>query len=412
MDQELASGLAFREVQEADIDVALDHAFMVFNEKPPGAARLERHREVLRGSLRIGAYDGPLLVGLLAALPFTLSVPGGDVPCSGVSFVTVSPTHRRRGVLTGMMAELFRRSADRPLAALWASEAAIYGRYGYGYGTYAATVEIDSRRPLALRIAPDERPVRLLGKEETVKLLGPYYDATRASRPGRPARDEAMWREEWLVDTDEGDDDLTAPRVVALGDPVAGYAVYRTKCGDEDARTPGLVRVDELEADTPAVAAALWRYLAGIDLTGVVRAWGRPEDDPLPLMAADRDQVRVTSRFPAMWLRLVDVRDAMERRAWAAPVDLVLEVRDDRLPANAGVRRLVADGGSCSFRPEESAAPDLTFDVRDLATCYLGGTRAEHLVRAGLVAEHTPGAAAALDAALATELLPHTSEEF
>ncbi|MFC7744789.1 sterol carrier protein domain-containing protein [Nocardiopsis composta] len=65
----------------------------------------------------------------------------------------------------------------------------------------------------------------------------------------------------------------------------------------------------------------------------------------------------------------------------------------------------------CSYRPDGAAA-DLALDVRDLASCYLGGTRVADLVRAGLVDERTPAAAAALDAALRTELLPHTSDEF
>lgn len=159
------------------------------------------------------------------------------------------------------------------------------------------------------------------------------------------------------------------------------------------------------------MAAALWSCLASLDLTGKVVARGRPLDDPLLHFAADRDQVRVTGQFPALWLRLVDVRAALTARAWAAPVDLVLELADVRLPANAGRFRLTAGPGRAAY--EATAAPaDLALDVRDLAACYLGGTRVVELVSAGLVEERTPGAAAALDDALRTELLPHTADEF
>ncbi|WP_419992477.1 GNAT family N-acetyltransferase [Streptomyces boninensis] len=403
------TAIQFRELPETDIDRALALAYLAFHENPEDDRR-RRHRDLLRGCLRIGAYDGGEVVGLAAGLPFQLSVPGGELPGPGLTFVCVAPTHRRRGVLSGMIGELYRRSAEAgwPVASLWASEDAIYGRFGFGPATYGATVEIDSREPLRLRIAPDERPLRLLAADDVPKLLGPYYDATRTARAGRPFRTEEWWREEWLAEKDEDDEDFSPPRVVALGDPVAGYAVYRTKLPDEG---PGLVRVDEVEADTPAAAAALWTYLCAIDLTGKVRAWGRPLDDPLLLFAADRDQVRVTGDFPAERLRLLDVGEALRRRAWAAPVDLVLDVADAHIPANAGPHRLTAAPGGATYEPTE-AAPDLALDVRDLAACYLGGTRVRALVQAGLATEHTPGAADALDAALRTDLLPHTVDEF
>lgn len=404
------SAVQFREIPEDQIDEALALAYLVFHNVPDDGPVRKHHQEALRTSLRVGAYDGDQLVGLTAALPFELSVPGGELPCPALTFVSVAPTHRRRGVLSGMIAELYARCGERgaPLAALWASEASIYGRFGFGPGTYGATVEIDARRPLDLRIEPDERPLRLVDPAKAPGVLAAYYDGTRAARAGRPARSETWWRENWLPEKDEDDEEFSPPRVVTLGEPLAGYAIYRTKARED---SPALVRVDELEADSPAVAAALWSYLAAIDLADTVRAWGRPLDDPLLLFAADRDQVRVTSDFPALWVRLVDVRAALEARSWAAPADLVLEVADERLPANAGRHRLTASPESCAYAPTD-AAPDLTLAVRDLAACYLGGTRVADLVAAGVVTEHTPGAADTFDAALRTPRLPHTVEEF
>ncbi|WP_030766086.1 GNAT family N-acetyltransferase [Streptomyces sp. NRRL F-2664] len=410
-----------RDVPEADIDRALELAYLVFHDRPPKEAR-ERHHALLVRCDRIGAYDGDALVGFMAAHDFRLSVPGADLPCPGLTFVGVAPTHRRRGVLTGLMARMMRRTTDagRPLAALWASEAAIYGRFGYGSATTGATVEIDSTRPLALRIDPDPRPLRLVDPDEAVDVIGPRHEAARAGRAGRPTRSPERWHEEWLAEQDEEDEELSPPRIIVLGEPdepVAGYVLYRTKpesAGDTAgaaARTAGLVRVDELEADTPAVAAALWECLAALDLTGRVSARNRPVDDPLLHFAADRDQVRVTAQFPALWLRLVDVRAALTARSWAAPVDLVLEVHDVRLPANAGRFRLRAGPEGATYAHADGAA-DLALDVRELAACYLGGTRVRDLVAAGLVQEHTPGAVAALDDALRTPVLPHTGDEF
>lgn len=400
---------------EAHVDRALDHADLVFHETAEEKRR-KQYRDSLLRCERIGAYEGERLVGLAAAHPFQISVPGGELPAAGLTFVSVAPTHRRRGVLTGLIDEAARRCVanGQPLAALWASEAAIYGRFGFGSATGACTVEIDSTRPLALRLEPDDRPLRLVDPEEVPALLGPTHAAGRAVRAGRMARDEYWWREEILREEDDDDKELSPPRVVVLGgtaDRPAGYVVYRTRGADEDTHSPGIVQVYELEADTPAVAASLWRYLTSIDLTGRVRAPSRPLDDPLLLLAADRDQVRVTAQAPALWLRLVDVAAALTARSWAAPVDVVLEVTDARLPANAGRFRLTAGPDGATYRPTSDAA-ELTVDVRDLGACYLGGGQLRHLVRTGLVTEHATGTAARLDAALHTDLLPHAIDDF
>ncbi|MEV5598540.1 GNAT family N-acetyltransferase [Streptomyces sp. NPDC052496] len=398
-----------RDIPEAHVDRALDLAYLAFHEKTGDATR-KRHREALLRCERVGAYDDGEIVGFAAAHRLGLSVPGGELPVAELDFVSVAPTHRRRGVLTGMMAGMWRRCAadGRPLACLWASEDAIYGRFGFAPATEAYSVEIDTTRPLGLRITPDRRPLRLLAPADAVGVLAPLYEAGRARRGGRLSRDEAWWRRALLSGDEDGDDGKDGPsRIVVLGDkgaPAAGYVVYRV--GEK-----GVVTVGEMEAPDAPAAAALWSYLAAIDLTRKVRAWAVAPDDPLLHFAADRDQVRVTGRLPALWLRLVDVARALTARSWAVPADLVLEVRDAALPANAGRFRLTADPSGATYEPSGDPA-DLALDVRELAACYLGGVPLRRLVRAGLAEERTPGAARSLDAALETEYLPFAGDDF
>ncbi|WP_331773493.1 GNAT family N-acetyltransferase [Embleya sp. NBC_00888] len=377
--------------------------------RPPDASGIAKYSWNCE---RIGAYDDDTLVGQVVAHRFALSVPGGEQPCAGLDFVAVAPTHRRRGLLSRMIDEQWRRCAEagQALSCLWSSEDAIYGRFGYAPGTEGLGVEIDSRRPLALRVAPDPRPLRLVDADNAAGLLDPVYEAARASRAGRFARDERWWAENVLA----ADDDESPTRIVVLGDsgaPPVGYAIYRVESGNSAAGTPGVVEVHELEADGAPAAAALWDYLASIDLTGKVVAWVRPADDPLLLFASDRDQVRVTRQFPALWIRLVDVRTALTARSWAAPVDLVLDVRDPAVSGNHGRFRLTAGPEGASYTATRAPA-DLVLEVRDLAACYLGGTPPARLVAAGLVVESTPGAAAELDRALRTELLPFAHEDY
>ncbi|WP_283133022.1 GNAT family N-acetyltransferase [Rhizohabitans arisaemae] len=392
-----------REVSESGIPEALDLSDLAFHERSEEEAR-ERFEWLLRRSHRIGAYDEGVLVGLAVAIPMEISVPGGSLPCAGVTWVAVMPTHRRTGVLTAMLGRLW-TDTRAPLAALYVSEGLIYGRYGFGPANHALHLEVSSDRPIDLRIEPDPRRPRLVPTTEAPKVLAPIYQRACARRPGQFGRDEGWWEHVVLTKQDEEDEDLSEPRVVVIGD--SGYAVYRTKRVDDDTE----VHLVELEADDTATEAALWRYLCSIDLTGKVRSLARPVDDLLPTLVADVDRVTVTRRWAALWLRLVDLPAALAGRGWAEPVDLVLDVADDRIPANHGRWRLtVTEGGVTCRRSEEEA--DLALHVRDLASVYLGDAGVARLVRAGLATEYTPGAAVRLDAALRTELAPFSADEF
>lgn len=406
------SMIEIRHVPESDFEQIFELSDIVFHGRTDDAERGARRWRFLLAH-RIGAYDGDRLVGFMACLPLGMTVPGGTLGCSGVTFVAVLPTHRRRGVLTAMLDRLWSDLAERgePLAALYVSEAAIYGRFGFGAATRAISMEVATDRPLGLRVEPDPGPLRLIAPAEAAEVVGPLYGRAATRRAGQFLRDGRWWAKSVLPEADEEDDDLTAPRVVVLGEEPRGYAVYRSKQGDDSIGVPGVVQLVELEADTAEAEAALWRYLASVDLTGRIRCWARPVDDLLPLLAADPDQVIVTRTWPALWLRLVDLEAALTRRGWAREVEVVLEVRDEHISANHGRWSLRAGPGGASCTRTDSA-PDLTLAVRDLASAYLGDVPVRRLVAAGLAVEHTPGTAGRLDAALATPAAPFAADQF
>src|SRR6185503_18593563 len=103
-------------------------------------------------SRALAAYDGDEPVALTGAYRFDLSIPGGELPCAGVTWVGVIPTHRRRGILRDLMRRELEdvHSWGEPIAALWASEAAIYGRFGYGHAAPNGQAKSDRAR-FALR---------------------------------------------------------------------------------------------------------------------------------------------------------------------------------------------------------------------------------------------------------------------
>jgi len=128
-------------------------------------------------------FDEGRVVATSGLFTRTLTVPGGSVAVGAVTAVAVLPTHRRRGLLTAMMRRQLEsiRDAGEPVAALWASEGAIYGRFGFGVAAQVA--ELRARRPAA-RLAAPPPPGRR-----------PRSRSARRSRPPRPrARQPARRR--------------------------------------------------------------------------------------------------------------------------------------------------------------------------------------------------------------------------
>src|SRR5688572_18351560 len=138
--------------------------------------------------------DGDEIVGTTAALSQSVTVPGGaSLPVAAVSGVGVVPGHTRRGHLTRLMrAQL--DGIEEPIAVLYASEGAIYGRYGYGLSMRAMTLEL--RHPVAASRPSAPRPrerARLLAVAEALPQVEAIYEAVRPQRPGLFERTPVWW---------------------------------------------------------------------------------------------------------------------------------------------------------------------------------------------------------------------------
>jgi predicted acetyltransferase len=391
-----------------------------FNDSEPQAELTELERLVFEFDRSLAAFDGDAIVGTAAAYSFQLTVPGGITGAGGVTFVSVLPTHRRRGILSAMMRHQLADIAARgePVAALYASEAAIYGRYGYGCasGQLSLTVRRGEGMlgPAAAGAAGagGAGPVRLRAAPpgELRTELAKVYDAAVPHRPGMLARDERWWQA-ILADPEFHRRGMSAQKCLLAGDDAGprGYALYRTKPDWDDDDLPyGRLSVRELIATDPAATAALWADLLTRDLIGEVVAGHRPVDDPLLDMLTDRRRAR-SYLADGLWIRLIDVGTALRQRRYSGPADLVIEVTDDLLPANAGRWRLQcpgpADGGTPSCE-RTGAAADIVLPVAALGAGYLGGIRLGALAAAGLVTERKEGAVARLSAAMYSDPAP------
>jgi predicted acetyltransferase len=381
-----------------------EHAF---NSSWPAEAA-EHERVTFEFDRSLAAFDGTRPVGTACAYSFQMTVPGATVPVAGVSAVSVLPTYRRQGILSSLMR---RQLADigagqEAIAALFASEPGIYGRFGYGVASMHARFTI--RRGEGRMPSPGQGgAVRLRTAGPDQAELAKVYEQAVAGRPGMLVRDDRWWYAA-LLDPAYWREGSTPLRCVIAEDDAGprGYALFSVSpAWGDDAVPAGTLHLRELIALDPAATAALWGDILNRDLVGEVRARLRPADDPLLYLLPDIRRARV-QLVDGLWIRLIDVPAALALRRYARAADIVIEVADDLVPSNAGRWRLRADADGAASCERTGAAADIAAPVQALGGAYLGGTRLGALAGAGLVTEIRPGALAELSAAMSWDPAP------
>lgn len=356
----------------------------------------------------LAAYDGERVVGTAGIFSMRVGVPAGELPMAGVTMVGVHPTHRRRGVLREMIHQQLEAIHRRhePLAGLWASEGAIYQRFGYGMATMQARFEVERARAAFREPAEPVGGMRIIGADEAAQVFPAIFDTSAGQRAGVVSRSAAYWPSEFFHDPERRrNGGAAATHVLHETDGRAdGYARYRLYPEWDERGPKYALEVHEAIATNPAATRELWAYLFGVDLVATVRARGLPVDHPLLLLLAEPRRLG-WAIGDALWLRLVDLVAALEGRGWADDGRLVLAVRDEACPWNAGRWEVVVADRAARVTASTADA-DLALDTRDLAAAYLGGIGMARLVDAGRVEELTAGAADRADAMLRVPLAP------
>ncbi len=376
--------------------------------------RVDRVRSIPELHVRLGAYDGDAIVGSAGSYTFDLTVPGGvAVETAGLTMVAVLPTHRRRGVLRELMRSHLDQARDRgqAVAALFASEGAIYGRFGYGMASLGGAIDLPRHRAAFARPLAPEGSVRLVGEAEALATFPSIWERVRLERPGMLSRSEGWWRvrrtpdPEWLR---AGRPPLQRALLAIDGRPAA-YALYRFS--EPFGHVDRDVALDVVEAigDTPAATRSIWRYLLDVDLVSRIRAHHLPIDHPLLFLLAEPRALHLEVG-DSLWVRLVDVGAALSRRGYAVVPEgepLVIEVGDAFCPWNEGRYRLAR-----GVAERTSVGPDLTLDADALGAAYLGGAGFTALAQAGRVIEHRSGALRRADALFRGDRAPWCPEVF
>jgi predicted acetyltransferase len=361
------------------------------------------------------AFESGRIVGTFRTWATELTVPGGGrLPGASVTNVTVLPTHRRRGVLRGMVAAEHAASRERgeAVALLYASEYPIYGRFGYGPGCFESTWTLDTRAT-AFHGEPAGTVELATPSPETRDLIKDVYDAWRVEHPGEIRRRDSSW--DFDLGLRESAWDPRWKGFLALhrdaSGAIDGYARYRSEDKWENHQPRNTLLVDELHALDDEAYLALWRYLADIDWVATVKAERRSPFERLRWFLTNARAAVLSDVGDGMWVRLFDVPRALETRTYEREGNVVLELVDPEATGGRTRIQLDATGGRATARPSRRS-PDLTLDVSALGAAYLGGTPLRRAVIGTGADEHSPGALTTVDALLRTLEPPWCSTFF
>lgn len=388
------TALTFRSADDADWP-----AISLIGATGFGVWRPDETTEVWRSMMpsdsAVVACDGTDVVGVALFLDLQLTVPGGAVlPMAGVSWVAVAPTHRRRGALRGMFAELHRRMGAYPIAGLEASEGGIYGRFGYGPASVWESMAVDRGQVRFHADVPDPGGVRLVRPAEHRGQLEDVYERWRLQTPGGLHTPPQLWGEV-LADRETSRSGGSAFFCLLHADGFAMYRVHSAGRGGKD-----IVNVTKFAAATAEAHIALWRALLGLDLMETVKVTTHPHN-VLPYLLTDSRRVRITGTEDGLWLRMLDIPAVMQARTYSADLSVVLGVSDDVL-GGGGRFALNVRAGRATCTPTDAAA-DVTTDLSVLGSLYLGSHRASAFAAAHRL-RADPAVVAALDAAFATDV--------
>ncbi|PKQ32769.1 MAG: GNAT family N-acetyltransferase [Actinobacteria bacterium HGW-Actinobacteria-2] len=343
-------------------------------------------------ALRAADRDG--LAAIHASYAFSrFPVPGATLAAAGLTWVGVHPEFRRRGLLTSMIGTHFAdcQARNEAISVLTASEPAIYGRFGYGLAS--RTVALTLPRGAALRPVPGSERVsvsfEVFDAAKHLALVSELHEHCGAIAPGRPgwATRETPQLQQFFVDDPESVRDGFESLRILLAHTEhgpSGYALFRRKLDWDAGQPSGLVAVSEVVAGDPATLHALWSRLLDFDLTHAVTIRLVQLDDPLLSLLVDlrATKPRVSDN---LWVRLIDVPAALAARRYAAPVDLTIAVSDELLADNAGIWRVQAEPFSDNVSVTRADDAQISLDVRELGSLYLGGSSASALAQAGLL---------------------------
>ena len=400
------SDLFFRAIVPDELDDFFASLAVAFSDPRPDPEEVETDKQVAELDRTFAAFEDDRIVGCAGVYTQRMVAPGGArVPTAGVTMVGVVPTHRRRGILRELMAMMLDQAAERgeSMASLFASQGAIYGRFGFGHAAHHLEFDIAlDRLTWAEGTEPTGR-VTLHARDEALPVMRRIYERAIENRPAALEVDD-NWMNIGFWESKKDDERVFyAIHADDAGTPDA-FAMYGIKHEWPRGLPSSEVKVKRFAATTPESHIGMWRYLCSIDLMARVKVDLRPVDEPLQWLLEEPRALRPHLE-DGLFLRPVDVAAAWSARGYAGSGSLVVEVDDAFRPEAAGTFLLEVDDGvgTCTRTDRE---PDLRCSANAVGSTYVGGVTWTTLAGANRVHEVSPGSLARADALFRSDIAP------
>ena len=340
-----------------------------------------RDEVVCRGAwLPAGEFGaGTMPVATYASLTKTLNAGHELLPLRMITDVTTSATHRRRGLLRRLIEDDLADAVTQgvPVAALTASEATIYGRWGFGPATFGQSVELDVSPGFALRSFVDTGRVEILEPAEAWPHVKGVFDIFHTRQHGSvdwPSQYEDIHTGAYDFNDRGTNHKVRAAVHLDADGSVDGFTIFTP--GEE-----GVTKVEEMVALTPSAQLGLWTFLAETDQVRKVTFNIAHPHDPLLWALADLNRLKLTATSEFLWIRVLDVERALAARPWTGDGSLVLAVDDPQGHASGRFAIETSGGRAQVSRTERDA--DVSLSAESLGSLYLGGVTVGALSRSG-----------------------------
>ena len=354
--------------------------------------------------------DGKL-VSSFTAIPFTMRANGNAVALAGVSTVGTQPEYRRQGLLRRIQTQAFADMRDRgqSVAALWASQAAIYQRYGYAMTTVLRSYHVDTTDIGFHDGVWGSGCVERLSVNDAFDVIKSIYIRFVENRTCYLHRSKALWLQNAMEEI-EGQGPIHAGVHYDEEGKADGYIIYTLRANKVDHATRGQeIIIRDMAWLSMNGYRSMWEWLKRHDLVGRVSYQTAAADDPAVELFAEPRLLHGVDH-EGIWLRVVDATGALGDRAYSSEGEITIGLTDDPLtPWNNRSIRLEASPEGAHVTSSKSA--DLQTSAKALASLYSGFRTARQLRAWGLIEgeDHVIDTA---DRLFASSHAPHCPDHF
>ena len=348
---------------------------------------INRLKKLATPDRAIALFDENKIIGTANSFGESISLPSNKkAKVAAVSYVSVMPTHRRQGILSEMMKIQLNEIHSihkEPLAVLWPSESAIYGRFGYA-PTHEKHYSISKNNAKFLpQISSNNLKINFLNKKEAIECYVQVNNKLMESRPGvmELTNDWAERRIEDLISNHLSNGPSYFIGIFDNKTPV-GLVTYSIENNNDYGNMPASLHIWDILYLNIESAIKLWNFCLNIDLVEEIHAKGVPEDDVLEaLLISPGDlNARLTT---GLWIRIVDVINSLEARTYEHNGEIILKVDDSIIKDNNNTYLLNTNDKSTPKCEITSKNPDVEITIQGLSEIYLGTFDLNNLIASG-----------------------------